>query len=243
MKTALRALILGAALLASTALAAQAQEAPAAVTAAARTPVLNLSAYGETRVAPDLATINLGVNTEAPTAAEALRQNAVRMTALIAALKRQGVAGKDIQTSGLSLNAQYVYEQNQPPKLTGYQAANTVTVTVYDLPKLGGVIDATVAAGGNQISGIGFGLRDPQAAEDAARVEAVRCLQAKAALYARATGKRLGALRSLSENGGYAPEPPRPMFRAAAMDKVQTPVAAGELSLRIEVQGVYELEP
>ncbi|MBS0297800.1 MAG: SIMPL domain-containing protein [Proteobacteria bacterium] len=246
MKTAIRALTLAAALSAATALTAPvalAQEAPAIATVPAKGPLLNLSAYGEVRAAPDMATINLGVSVQAPTAAEAMKQNAARMNGLIAALKRQGVAEKDIQTSGLSLSPQYAYEQNQAPKLTGYQANNTVTVTVFDLARLGQTIDATVGAGGNEISGISFGLRDPQAAEDAARVQAVKRLQAKAGLYAGAVGKRIVALKSLSESGGYTPEPPRPLLRMAAMKAESTPVAAGELTLRIDVQGTYELEP
>jgi uncharacterized protein YggE len=247
MKTAIRALTLAAALMGATALAAPAalaQEATQTVaTVPAKGPLLNLSAYGEVRAAPDMATVNLGVSVQAPTAAEAMKQNAARMSGLIAALKRQGVAEKDIQTSGLNLAPQYVYDQNQPPRLTGYQANNTVTVTVFDLARLGQTIDATVGAGGNEVSGISFGLRDPQAAEDAARLQAVKRLQAKAGLYAGALGKRVAALKSLSESGGYAPEPPRPMFRAAAMKAESTPVAAGELTLRVDVQATYELEP
>ncbi len=120
MKNLVRAGALG--LLLATACAAPAaiaQAAPAAADAVARPATLNLSAYGETRIAPDLATINLGVNTEAPTAAAALQANATQMTKVIAALRKAGIADKDIQTSGLNLSAQYDYVQNQPPKLRG----------------------------------------------------------------------------------------------------------------------------
>ena len=130
----------------------------------------------------------------------------------MAALKKAGIAAKDIQTSGLNLSPQYVYEQNQPPRLTGYQASNQVTVTVHDLTKLGAAVDATVNAGANQVNGISFGLNDPTAAENAAREDAVKALQAKADLYAKATGYRIGRLVSLSEGGGYTPQPPMPMM-------------------------------
>jgi hypothetical protein len=251
MKTLFRSALLGTALAGGLAFAALAQEAPSApepgqhmMMMMRHGPVLNLSAYGTVRVAPDMATINLGVVTEAPTAAEAMRQNAGRMTALVAALKKQGIAEKDVQTSGLSLNAVYDYQPNETPKLRGYQASNQVTVTVYNLDKLGQTVDATVAAGGNQVNGISFGLRDPQKAEDAARLEAVKRLQAKADLYAKATGMRLVGLKSLTEGGGYTPHPPVPMMAMAKREAADasTPVSAGELELRVDVQGVYEVE-
>ncbi len=247
MKTLMRSAALAGALLclgapSFGAMSASAQEAPA-MTAAAHGPLLNLSAYGESKAAPDLATISLGVQTQAPTAAAAMAQNRTLMNGLMAALKKQGVAEKDIQTSGLNLSAQYAYENNQPPKLTGYQVSNTVTVTVYDLARLGQTVDAVVAGGGNQVNGISFGLKDPQAAEDSARLEAVKRLQAKAELYARATGKRIKALRVLSE-GGSGVQTPQPVYRMAMKANAEsTPVAPGELTLRVDVQATYELEP
>ncbi len=103
-------------------------------------------------------------------------------------------------------------------------------------------MDAVVAAGANQINGIAFGLANARAAEDAARKVAVQALSAKAALYAEATGTRLVRLVNLAEGGGYTPQPPRPMFRMAAMaDAAPTPVQPGELSVRIDVTGMYEV--
>jgi uncharacterized protein YggE len=166
------------------------------------------------------------------------------MSQVMSALQKAGIAAKDIQTSGLNLNAQYQYEQNLPPRLTGYQASNQVTVTVHDLARLGAAVDATVTAGANQVNGISFGLDDPTAAENAARERAVKALQAKADLYARATGYRVGRLVSLSEGGGYSVPPPMPMMmnqmkrEAMAAD---TSVSPGELKVRIEVRGLYEL--
>ena len=206
-------------------------------------PSLNLSAYGEVKTAPDMATITFGVQTEAPTAQAAMRDNATQMTRVVAALRRAGVAERDIQTSGLNLSAQYDYQQNEPPKLRGYQASNRVTVTIQDLTKVGTTADAVVAAGVNQIDGISFGLKDPSAAENQDRELAVRALQAKAQLYARALGVQLGGVRSLSEGGGYTPpSPPMPvaMFARAQMAD-STPVSAGEMSVRIDVNGVYDI--
>jgi uncharacterized protein YggE len=207
-----------------------------------RSTTLSLSAFGETRIAPDQATITLGVTTEGAGAAEAMQRNRDRMGAAVAALKAQGIEARDIQTSGLNLNAQYTYAQNQPPKLSGYQASNTVSVTVRDLARLGAVVDAVVQAGANQANGIAFGLSNPQAAEDQARRAAVNALSAKAGLYAEATGYRVSRLVSLSEGGGYTPQPPRPLAMARmAVAEAPTAIEPGELRVRIDVTGMYEL--
>jgi len=248
MKTLARAAII-AALVSTAGMAAQAahaqvaQPTPVAAESLFRATTLNLSAYGETRVAPDMATITLGVQTQGKTAVEAMRQNAAQMTRVVSSLKAQGIAEKDIQTSNLSLNAQYKYEDNQPPVLIGYQASNNVTIRVLDIARLGQAIDAVVGAGANQIHGIGFGLQNPQAAEDAARRAAVQALTAKANLYATATSHRVGRLVNLSEGGGYTPQPPMPMVMSMAKREAfdSTPVAGGELVVRIDVTGLYEL--
>ena len=243
-----RALLLGTALmtLAAPAVAsAQSQPgAPMQVHAMAAQPALNLSAYGEVKAAPDMATITFGVQTEAVTAQQAMRDNAAQMTRVVAALRRAGIAERDIQTSGLNLSAQYDYVQNEPPKLRGYQAVNRVTVVINDLSKVGTTADAVVAAGVNQIDGISFGLKDPTAAENQARQLAVRNLQAKAQLYAQSLNVQLSGIRNLTEGGGYAPQPPMPMFaaRAVSMDRAEsTPVSAGELTVRIDITGVYDI--
>ncbi|WP_411287198.1 SIMPL domain-containing protein [Phenylobacterium sp.] len=245
MKTLIRtgalALVLAASAAAPPALA---QSTPPAAESMFRATTLNLAAYGETRVAPDMATITLGVMTEAKTAQAALQANATRMAGVMATLRRAGIAEKDIQTSGLNLNPQYQYEQNLPPRLTGYQVSNQVSVTVRDLARLGQAVDATVSAGANQVHGISFGLNDSTAAENAARQDAVKALQAKAELYARATGHRVSRLVTLSEGGGYSVQPPMPMVtnqlkREMAADSTQ--VSPGELKVRIDVSGLYEL--
>ncbi len=249
MTRTLPAVMLGSALMALAAPAALAQTAPAPsgplqVHAMAQTPALNLTASGEVRVQPDLATITFGVVTEAATAREAMAQNATRMTEVVVALRRAGIAEREVQTSGLNLSAQYDYVQDQPPRLRGYQASNRVTVRILDLDKVGTTADAVVAAGVNQIDGIGFGMVDPKAAEDRARVEAVQALQAKAGLYAQALGVTLGPIRSLSEGGGYSPPPPMPMYavRAQSMSAdASTPVSAGEMVVRIDITGTYDI--
>jgi len=244
MKTILRAASLSLLLAAAGAAApAFAETPPSAGDSVFHATTLNLAAFGETRIAPDMATINLGVTTEAKTAGEAMAANARRMDQMLAALAKAGIAAKDIQTSNLNLGAKYVYAQNEAPRLTGYQASNQVSVTVHDLARLGAAVDATVNAGANQVNGISFGLNDPTTAENAARLEAVKALQAKAELYAKATGYRIGRLVSLSEGGGYAPAPPMPMASFAKREVAVSGsrVEPGELKVRIDVSGFYEL--
>ena len=227
------------AMLATTELAGAARAEPPTERAFATT-TLNLSAQGESEAAPDKAVITLGVQIKAATAGEAMRQDAIRMAQVIAALKKAGLADRDIQTSNLSLGAQYDYVQNQPPRLNGYQASNEVTVTVNDLARLGPAVDASVAAGADQINGISFGLKNSHAAEDAARKAAVVALQAKAELYAAATGYHVQRLVNLSEGGGYQPSPIRPMAMMRTADAA-TPIAPGQLTVRVDISGIYEL--
>ncbi|MDZ4371424.1 MAG: SIMPL domain-containing protein [Phenylobacterium sp.] len=242
MKTLIRAAGLSLAIATAAAPVALAQAAAPAAESMFRATTLNLAANGEVRVEPDMATITLGVMTEGKTAAEAMSANAQRMNAVMASLKKAGIAERDIQTSNLNLSPQYRYEQNQAPILTGYQASNQVTIQVQDLKRLGAAVDASVNAGANQVHGIAFGLKDPTTAENAAREAAVKALAAKADLYARATGHRIQRLVSLSEGGGYAPQPPMPMMAMRAeMKDSGTPVAGGELRVRIDVTGLYEL--
>jgi len=219
--------------------AAQAQDAGAAIF---RATTLNLSAIGEVKAPPDQATITLGVRTTGKTAADAMRANRDLMNTTVAALTAQGIAKKDIQTTSLNLSPQYVYEQNQPQRLTGYQAENAVTVTVRDVARLGQTVDAVTAGGANQVNGISFSLADPKPAQDDARRAAVQVLRAKADIYAQAAGLRVIRLVNLSEGDSAPIYQPRPMMmRTMAVQSAPTQVEPGELSVDIRLTAVYEL--
>jgi hypothetical protein len=166
--------------------------------------------------------------------------NASQMSGVMDALRKAGVPDRDIRTENLSLQAQYSYPNNAPAVLEGYAAGNDVTVTLDEVARVGPVIDAVTAAGANQVEAISFGLKDSGAAEDAARLAAVKALAAKAALYAGATGYHGLRLVSLTEGGEAQPGPVRPMVMMAAK-RAPTPVSAGELTVRVDVSGVYEL--
>ncbi len=241
MRTKLPALLAATALISSSAGAVRAQVGE--VSAAFSATTLDLSAYGDARIAPDMATLSLGVETTEAGAAAALSANASRMSRLISALRTVGVAERDLQTANIGLSPQYVYQDGRPPRLTGYQASNQLTVTIRSLPQLGAAIDAVAGVGVSNIGQIALGLTNPAAIENTARIAAVKALEDKAALYAQAAGYRVGRLVSLSEVGGYTPSPrqPTPMMAMSMKSAAPTPVEAGELNVRIDVRGVFEL--
>ncbi len=201
---------------------------------------LDVSAFGEAKAPPDMATIDLGVTGDAPTAQSALQQTSAAMQKVVAALKGAGIAPRDIQTSQVSLAPQYAYSQGQAPKLTGYQAANRVTVTVEDLTRLGPVVDAVVNAGATNVGEIGFGLKDRGSAENYARLAAVKALDDKAALLAEAAGYHIKRLVNLTEASSAEAPPPRPVM-ALARQASATPIETGEMTVRIDVTGEFEL--
>ena len=200
-----------------------------------------MSSRAEARKAPDIATFSAGVVTQSADGNAALRQNAEQMNRVLAAIKAAGVADKDVQTSGISLNPQYRYEENQPPRITGYQASNTVNVKLREVAKMGKVLDALVASGANQVNGPSFGIDDPEPLYDRARLDALKAARARAETYAGALGVRVRRIVSISEGGAAMPSPmPRmAMMKAEAYDS--TPVAAGESSVSVNLDVVFEL--
>lgn len=195
--------------------------------------VLEVSATGRVVRAPDMATIRAGVVTQSATAAAALGDNAARMAQVIASLKATGIAARDLSTSNVSLQPQYRYADNQPPVITGYQASNSVSVKFRDIARSGAVLDALVKAGANQIDGPAMSLSQPDAALDAARADAVKRAQARAALYAQAAGMRVERILSINEageNDGGNPQPPIMARMGVSMQRadVSTTILPGE---------------
>lgn len=204
---------------------------------------LVLTATHEVQAVPDMASIGAGVVTQAAEAQAALAANSEKMVRVVAALKKAGVAARDIQTSGLNLQPQYRYEQNQPPVLTGFQASNRVQVLLRDVAGAGRVIDTLVKEGANQIDGPDFRVADPQPLLDKARVEAVKTARARAELYAQAAGLRVDRITEIRE--GAEQRPPMPVVKAmsrAAMAEAP-PVEAGEVGLSATVMMEFDLAP
>lgn len=203
--------------------------------------VITMSGHGEARAIPDTAMLSAGVSAQAPTAAAALSANTARMQAVMAALKKQGIPDKDIQTSNFSISPQYTNGNGQAPRITGYQANNQVEVRLEDVGKLGVTLDALVTAGANQMNGVSFSIRNDTALLAQARAAAVAEARLKAETFARAAGVGLGSILSIGEAGN---EGPRPMYAAAPMmvrDKA-VPVALGEQSVNADITIVWEIK-
>ncbi|MBX9662360.1 SIMPL domain-containing protein [Novosphingobium sp.] len=243
-------------LLMAAALAAAGAASPAMAQAVSPAPVvapgnavLTLSADGRSTRTPDLAVFSAGVTTQAKTAAAALSENADRMNAVITALKASGIAERDIQTSNLSVNPVYGQPRadangnvSGDPVIIGYQASNQVEVKQRKIGNYGKTIDTLVNAGANQVSGPSFQLDNPDVASDEARIEAMKKARARAELYAKAAGLTVKRILTISESGGYAPQPMVMYARAEKMMAgAPSPVAAGEVQVGANVTVTFEL--
>lgn len=233
--------------------AAVAHDASSGPVVAAGNTLLTLSAEGRTIKVPDLAVFSAGVTSQGKTAGEALAANSADMTRVVAALKRAGIADRDIQTSNLNLNPVYAPQRQLPngeiepkiPTIIGYQVSNTVNVRQRNLAQFGKVIDTLVTAGANQVNGPSFQMDDADAAMDEARGDAIKKARARAELYARAAGLRVARILSISEGGGYSPPMPV-MYARAAMEGAPPPappVAPGEVATQVSVTVLFELTP
>jgi hypothetical protein len=230
----LAALMLAVAVLPSTAMAQQITQTIAGTR-------LDISATGEVTRVPDVAIVSAGVVSRSASASGALQDTANRMSQVLAALKRAGVADRDIQTSNVSLNPEYRYPENQSPQLVGYTASNNVTVRFRDIRSSGKILDALVAVGANQINGPTLTVDKPESALDEARAKAVAIGRARAELYAHSLGLRVVRIVSVNESGGYAVPPPVPMMMAQAR-KADTSIEAGEQKLQVNVAMTFELQ-
>ena len=204
--------------------------------------LVSISANAEASRVPDVATLSSGVVTEAVDGNTAMGQNAERMVKVLAAIKAAGIAEKDVQTSGINLSPQYRYVENEAPKITGYQASNTVNLKVRDITTLGDVLDTLAAQGSNQINGPTFEIDKPDPVYDEARLAALKKAQSRADTYAKALGLRVRRIVSISEGGGDSFRPMPMMAMAKSMDRAEsTPVAPGESTLSVSLDVVFEL--
>lgn len=205
---------------------------------------INVTGNAQVILAPDIAYISIGVHTEAPSAKDAVASSSTQTQAVIDAIKGQGVDPKDIQTTNFS-----VYQQTK----TGpsgenlgiyFVTDNTVYVTMHDLTKIGSILDASVAAGANNIYGITFDVKDKDAATKTGRDEAIADAQAQADQLAKAAGATLGSVQSIS----YYNNTPTPIYydnKAAAASVGgggSVPISAGQLTLTVTVNVTYTLK-
>jgi uncharacterized protein YggE len=224
--------------------AALAQPAAAAeVQVSVTGPVVELTVFESVEAEPDIARVSAGVTTQAPTAVQAMRDNAAAMDRVVERITQLGIAERDVQTSGISLGAQYDYDQvNQRQVFRGYQASNRVSVTLRQIDRAGPVLDALVAAGATDLGGPEWALDDDKAARAQARRTALETARTLAGEYAQAAG--YSDLRLLEINETVASQPPMPMMRMVARDVAEaasTPVRPGTVQAGVNLTVKYEM--
>jgi uncharacterized protein len=215
-------------------------------------PHITVSGTAFVEVKPDIATLQLGVVTEKPTAAEAASENAIASTATIATLKKIGVEPKDIRTSNLTLSPVMVEERDPKTQgvvkrnLTGYRTSNSLSVRIRDVDKAGVIASQVVEAGANTYQGLYFSVSDPTARADTMRAKAVGEAMRRAALFAHGASMKLGRLLAID------PEPDRrsvgeadlPMRRPdIGPHVVVIPVEPGTERVEATVSATWELVP
>ncbi|MEO6392541.1 MAG: SIMPL domain-containing protein [Pyrinomonadaceae bacterium] len=190
---------------------------------------------------PDTAILVFSVVTQNAVAVEAQQENARLSNRVLDALKRAAGNGAEVKTSGYSLNPQRVYKEGQPPTITGYEARNSVTVTMGNLDQVGAVIDAAGKAGANNVDGISFTLRADKSVRDQALTNATTEAMSKAQTIAKALGGRLVRIAEVQEAGAQQ----RPIIYAETTslkrDDYATPIEVGNLEMKSQVTVVAEI--
>lgn len=205
---------------------------------------LSVSGSGEAFLAPDIAYINVGVHTEAATAAEAVADNNAQTEELIQALIDFGIAAEDIRTMNFSIwpMDQYDPVTGRPTGEKTYAVDNTVYVTVRELNGLGDLLDAAVTAGANTVNSIQFDVADKDDALQQARAEAVEDAREQAQAIAQAAGLSLGEIQSIS----FVNPQPYPIFDGrgggGAAAEAAVPIQPGQLTFTVTAYVTYVLE-
>ncbi len=206
---------------------------------AART--ITVTGSGEVQAEPDMAVVSIGARNTAPTARAAMDLTSAAAGAVMARLGAAGIEARDMQTGQISLNPVWDHRggSDEGPRVTGFEAAITLTVRVRDLSVLGGVLDAAVSDGANALGGLSFAVADPAPLLSQARAQAVADAKAKAEEMAAAAGVTLGPVQTISEQGAMRPQPMMmEMARSAAADM---PIAAGEVGYSASVMMVFAI--
>lgn len=205
-------------------------------------PLIYVTGDAQQKAQPDLAIVNLGVVTQARSVAEARQQNAVRMQAIMDAIRKLGVPAQDISSTRLNVTPQYDYqEKRNPPPIVGYSMSHQVTVRLEDIDKLSDVLDGALAAGANSVNSLDFTLKDARKLRIAAYDEAVRDARSKAEALAKAAGVQLGGIRMLRESGGTV-MPLRHQVAMMAGAKFETPIQSGEVTVQVNVEIQFEIK-
>jgi len=200
---------------------------------------------GKVLAVPDVAILRLGIEAQEANVAEAQAQAAEAMDKVMAALKGEGVAEKDIQTQNFNIQKVTRWDdEKQQEVVIGYRVTNMVTAKIRNVAKAGAVIDAVATAGGDltRIDSIGFTVDDPTAYYGEARQKAVADAKAKAEQLAELAGVKLGKPAYISESS-YMPGPiyRQDIIEKAAAPAVETPISPGEMEITLNVQLAYAI--
>ncbi len=200
--------------------------------------IVSVSGIGTVTVKPDIAYINIGVETQDKDAAIAQSDNATKMTAVMAALKKAGIADEDITTVQYSIYDRYDYLENGED-VKYYAVNNIVKVTVNDVTKVGDVIDAAAGAGSNSISSIQFGISNEDVVYQEALKLAMTSAKAKATAIMGTFGKEPGMPSRVSESSYFSGAVRMEMSAVMVDTKMSTPISTGELTITANVSVDY----
>ena len=222
--------------------------APAALasektTASASTQSVTVVGEGVVNIEPDVATARIGVVVLRATVREASSEANGIMQAVKAALLSQNIEEKDIQTRHYNIYAErYGPEGLLQEDQVQYHVSNTVYVTIRDLDNIGGVLDAAIEAGANDIGNVRFSLENPAAVESEARAIAVADARAKAEELAALIDVSVGEATEISEIIGHGGGFFSNSFSDMAMADSAGAFSTGELTLAMQLQITYKLQ-
>lgn len=209
-----------------------------------RTTKVTVAGEAFTKVEPDAAVLVLAVVTQSPQAITAQQENARKSDAVANAVKAIAGTNAEIKTSDYTLKPQYDYRDNRLPKIIGYDARNSIIVTMSDLKNVGAVIDAASRAGANSIDNVSFILRQTSPARGEALSDATRQAMNKAQSIAQALGGRVSRIVEEIESSSVSE---RRMDYPASLGYAETrgsttPISSGQLNIQSNVQLIVEIE-
>lgn len=198
---------------------------------------------GRVTMVPDRVSFTIGVETIAPSVDDAVSQNNQKVARILAALKKGGAADKEIRTSNFSIYPQQHYEEGKPPQITGYQTTNSITVTKMNPADAGKLLQAAIAAGANNASGLSFLVSEDSKPRLSGLQRAFEDARSRAQALASASGRTLGRAVTISE-GSVPFSPPRPMMamEAKVAQSADVPVQPGSEELQFSVSVIFELK-
>jgi uncharacterized protein YggE len=197
---------------------------------------VTVNSEGSIKVTPDAVRLNANVSVVAGSNKDALAKTSTSAAAVRAALTKSGILKGDIATASITVYPEYNYTQDKGSVLVGYRGSQSFVVTIKNAENAGAVVDAVVAAGGDdlQIQGVTPFVLDSSNATESARANAVKNAKAKATSYAKLLGAKLGRVNYLVENSSPVNYPPI-MAMAKSADSSATVVDLGQQDVTVSI--------